>query len=531
MATRGQARTRTLTIYLLKQGHTAKSCLRDVDHQRKFDVDVGEGGTGELYLKTSPPTPPRWVSFFSGAIQPKLPSLFGTAVSAVLLIERKDRLFALTFGYGRHMLVPGTFEENFGLVVTLNSIPRDKIRSMDLKSFDALLRHTRTQASREGTLRDFGMDVEQDLLRAVTGTPTDSAIGRRLTGMDALQVAVAIDIAGLTGLLDRCHEKYKDQSYKTNYPGIDQIAEVRDPGRTVNLDEKLVELIQRKEFERLWLAAPEILDWSQVDGFLYQGEPDDEEPHPDLHVAEFVNTLRDVTALTASSLRSRRVRCVPISGGNPIDTWTAYQCIYCEIDEGGETFLLSGGKWYRVEKSFVSQVNAAVKKISAAGYSLPAYDTSRDTCERDYNERVARGDPSNFALMDGDLIAFGGGKSTVEFCDLFTKAKCMIHVKRYAGSSALSHLFSQGEMAATLFLTEQEFREKVITKLPPTHRRLVPKNRPGSDEFEVVFGVVSRSQKPIETALPFFSRLNLRNRARTLGGLGCKVRLVKVSVE
>ena len=65
-------------------------------------------------------------------------------------------------------------------------------------------------------------------------------------------------------------------------------------------------------------------------------------------------------------------------------------------------------------------------------------------------------------------------------------------------------------------------------KLPSTHKALVPDGRPLADSFEVMFAVVSRSTKPLADALPFFSRLNLRNRARTLRGLGCKVSLTKI---
>jgi uncharacterized protein (TIGR04141 family) len=198
----GKAKSRALTIYLLKQGQTAETAIKEAGGLEKFTV--GDGGTvGDLYLSVASPRPPQWASLFSGTTQPILPQLSGTQSSAVLVVKRKSRLFAVTFGYGRHLLLPGAFEENFGLIVTLNSIPTDQVRSMDVKSFDAIFRHTRTQASREGSLRDFGMDIEQDLLRAVTGTPADTTLGGRLTGMDALQVVVPTTVQDLPNLLER----------------------------------------------------------------------------------------------------------------------------------------------------------------------------------------------------------------------------------------------------------------------------------------------------------------------------------------
>jgi len=416
-----------------------------------------------------------------------------------------------------------------GEVLPLNSIPNDKIRSIDVKSFDAISRHTRTQASREGSPRDFGMDVEQDLLRAVTGTPADATLGSRLTGMDALNVVVPTTIRDIPNLLDRFYDKYLDQAYKVAYPWIDQIAEVRDPARVSFLDELVVERLRQIDLDRLWFAVPDILNWTDVDGFRYSNEPDDEDLHPDLHARDFLATIADPAELTVDVLRSRRVKCIATSTGRTTETWTAYQCIYCEIDEGGETLLLSGGKWYRITKDYVSGINRAVKRLAVVGEPLPPYTTS-DKTEREYNKRVADGDPARYAFMDGNLIAFGGNRSSFEFCDLFTKAGGMIHVKRYGGSSVLSHLFSQGEEAGTLFFTEPGFRKLVIKKLPSSHRGIVPEDRPPPDKFEVIFAVVSRSQKPIADALPFFSRLNLRNRARILRGFGCKVSLTKISM-
>ena len=92
----------------------------------------------------------------------------------------------------------------------------------------------------------------------------------------------------------------------------------------------------------------------------------------------------------------------------------------------------------------------------------------------------------------------------------------------------LTRIYGFRRRIVTLFFTEPGFRKLVIKKLPSSHRGIVPEDRPPPDKFEVIFAVVSRSQKPIADALPFFSRLNLRNRARTLRGLGCKVSLAKI---
>jgi uncharacterized protein (TIGR04141 family) len=63
------------------------------------------------------------------------------------------------------------FEDQFGLRVVLNCIDKDRIKVIDKQTFDAIASHTLEQASQEANAREFGFDIERDILRAVTGTP------------------------------------------------------------------------------------------------------------------------------------------------------------------------------------------------------------------------------------------------------------------------------------------------------------------------------------------------------------------------
>lgn len=96
----------------------------------------------------------------------------------------------------------------------------------------------------------------------------------------------------------------------------------------------------------------------------------------------------------------------------------------------------------------------------------------------DYIKRVAKGAPRQFAVMDQKTIAHGGGQSTIEFCDLYSASKDILHLKRYGQSSTLSHLFSQGLVSGELFRMEAAFRKKVNRKLPKSHKLRDPKQPP-----------------------------------------------------
>src|SRR2546425_782967 len=122
------------------------------------------------------------LSLFEGALDLNAADLHNASSAAVLIVTVSEKTFVLTFGYGRSLLRPGVWEEDFGLRVTLNAVDPLRIRSVDRFKFDAISQHSQIQASRDANIVEFGLDVEQDLLRAVTGKPRDPTLANQLTG-------------------------------------------------------------------------------------------------------------------------------------------------------------------------------------------------------------------------------------------------------------------------------------------------------------------------------------------------------------
>ena len=217
------------------------------------------------------------------------------SVSAVLLLKAGDRAFAITFGPGGRFLIDKTkTEERFGLLAVLNSIPENRLRSMDKTAFDALATHSRVQTSREASAIEFGLDVERDLVRAVTGSPDEEELGHRLQGVDSLKATVRIGLADLPGLLRNYLARYRSTNYKKNFPWIDHIAEVKDTVLRHRLDEKLLEIVQRRELDTCWLAVPEIVDWDRIHRFRYGRGPRNP-THHDIDLGSWLTELTDTT--------------------------------------------------------------------------------------------------------------------------------------------------------------------------------------------------------------------------------------------
>jgi uncharacterized protein (TIGR04141 family) len=260
---------RTLTIFLVKERVTEAEIL---DPESAADCDVtpvslGTKQLGTLFTKQTPTTPPSWLKFFADATS-QLPRLRRSSVAAAFLTRAGGRFFVVVFGQGRHLIKSGVCEERFGLRVTLNSVDPKSLRAVDVSTLEANPFHGTRQASREATLGEFGINLDQDILRAVTGRPRDEQLGRRMTGIDSLSVRVRVNLSTLTSMLKRYLRASEDNSYRTNFRWVDHVAEVRDDDLEARLAAAVIDLINDNR-PSVWAAIPERIDWQNFDSFRF----------------------------------------------------------------------------------------------------------------------------------------------------------------------------------------------------------------------------------------------------------------------
>ncbi len=518
---RGPAQ-RTLTIYLVKEGvRDAGAIIRPgTDHHT---VRLGGRRTAGLYVKPGQPHQPPWVKFFEGAVD-DLTRVQGMTPSAVLLLEAGRRVFAIAFGFGRLLLQPGVTDERFGLKVTLNAVDHTQIRSVDRLTLDSPAPHSQIQASRAANIGDFGLNIDQDLLRAVTGNPRDKTLGKRLTGKDALRTTGPFTLDNLPALLRRFLAESKKNDYRDHFPWVDNIQEVKNTALRDELDQALIERLRNDELDGMWLAIPERVDWQTIEAFTYSPAPSAER-HADIHLRTFLDAVRNPATITIDTLKHKRVYAISSDTDTVTEEWPVYQCVYAELPHNGAQYLLNSGTWYHVDTPFRDRIERAFQRVRRRADDLPP--AQADETEADYNKRTARN--NGFALMDQRLIRYPDRRSPIEFCDLYTTEQELIHVKHYAGSSTLSHHFAQGVTSGTLFAQDPGFRRAVNTKLPGTHQIARPADPLEPRAYTVTYAIISTSPNPLN--IPFFSKVTLSHATKVLTGLGYKTQLAKISTD
>jgi len=513
-----------LNVFLIVEGLSDHSSILSIDPSEllRHQLDYDGEAFGSLYLRPQKKKTPRWTALFAPAAGTDVEQTIATATaSALWILARHGRTFAMSFGYGRGLLDMSVVEERFGLITTLNSIHSDTVRSIDRKVVGSNSRQVREQASRGTETRFFGLNVEQDLLRSVTGESRIPELGSRLTGKAALSAALKTNLASIDDFLEVALSQYEKLDYRTEFSWVDNMREVTSPGLRGVLDEGLVSAIRDgPDSATMWLAVPEIVDWNRIAGFRFSPR-DDAEQFDDLHFSNFLDSLRDPASLSLSTLRSRKIYCLDRESESVGLTWPVYRCIAYEASVSGQTYVLNEGKWYEIEPSFVAEVSDFVDSLEPSKIQFPGYSHSGEAA---YNKALCESVDDLF-LMDQKNIVHGGGGSRIEFCDALSASGSLVHVKRYSGSATLSHLFAQGAVSAELFLLDRSFRKKVRERLPESHA-FDPDAAPQPEEYEVAYAIISKSSRPLH--LPFFSRVNLRNAARRLRGFGFRVSVTKV---
>lgn len=518
-----QPKARSLSIFLMKtQRPRVEEIIAGPAALTIYPVRVSGHSIGDLYVQATADKMPSWLSLFDGTVG-AMPDLHNASSAAVFILPVAERTFVLTFGYGRSLLRPGTWEEDFGLRVTLNAVDPLRIRSVDRVKFDSISQHSQIQASRDANIVDFGLDVEQDLLRAVTGKPRDLTLATQLTGKDALKADVKISLGELPALLARFADIFGQEVYKEHFAWVDHVNEVKDPTVVEQLNALLVQKIETQDFERLWLAVPDRVDWEGMAGFKYR-ENHRAELYPDIHFRTFLEDAGPRFVPSIETLKNRRrIYLVSHEADLPVAAWPVYRCIYCEIESANETHLLNNGKWYRVSPDFLNNVNTSFAQIAQENAAFPLYAHADEGA---YNTFAAEQMPDRLCLMDEKFVRYPTARDTVEFCDLYSLQRQIVHVKRYRGSATLSHLFSQAVVSAELFCVASEFRDGVNAHLLAPFRIIDTHQRPQNEEYEVVFAIISKSARPL--TLPFFSRVNLRNAVQRLKALGYRVSITKI---
>lgn len=472
---------------------------------------------GVLYVQEHQASPPGWVEPLTALTGSPLGQIQTQLAGAALLLRLGGRIFALTFGQGRHLLKPELLVDDFGLRVAANTVDPTQIRSVDGRTFERGVLLTRRQTSRPGRVEALGLQIDREMLRSITGrSKLDD--GGRIHGGTSLGLTRTIALDAFEAFGRELLTSYAATDYQDAFNQLDQMKPLpRNSAEADALDRDLIHALREPDIRGAYLAPPRILDWEAISAFRFAGDPRGTR-RDELVLRDYLDGLGH--PVTIEELRDDEVRVLDRDSPRVVSRWPVLNCLVWETQRGQEAYVLADGLWWRVDRSYLASVNAAVGRVTPSSLMLPA-PSSPDLAEGPYNIEAAAA--SGGILLDKKLARVKTERGGFELCDIFIPPDKFVHVKRGLGSQELSYLFAQGVQSAEGFRNAQEVRQRLrdlVASVDATVAANLPlDSRPERDGFEVVYAVVSGSPQRVPAALPFFARAALARAIRSLDEL------------
>lgn len=529
--------TRTLNVRLLRQGKSiadafgatfAPGARRALERSSWMGIDDAEVFVGQIYSN-----PPSWKTFISEGFGEVPENIFTGGAGAVIFMPVGTRIAAVCFGHIHIALDDDAFERQFGLRVTLNTVPRGSLRTLDLATPDAVTFQKRVQASKDSDIQAFGVDMLRDLARVAGGTPRSSAFAKFVAGKDSLSIVCDVEV---NTLQEKCLEivaAYDLKAYLEEFAWVDNMRVVVERDVIEALDSKLFEAIgelRNGNASDLHMAPPEIVNYTEGGELHYNGFGSHGTNFYSLSIEDYVCELErcgfdgDVSAIK----EKHRVKSKGEGDENFSDKWRVYDCFVFEtsLGESGseEYYVLFAGNWYRIQKKFKEQVERffdAIPKVSVIG---------KTAClnEQELIEDVAA-KRKDLLMLDRTKINPQGVKyANLEPCDFLSEERQFIHLKDGHSSGPISHLWSQGVVSAEAFISDADFRKKLRSKVRSLRRgfeTILPKSteRVARDTYQVVYGIMRKPYVDGRLDLPFFSKVSLQAAAERIQQFGIPV--------
>ncbi|HBS26248.1 MAG TPA: hypothetical protein DD827_03805 [Gammaproteobacteria bacterium] len=538
------AKTKTFSLYL------AKADVENfVDVFTKTAEDkIGAGAAvfesndlGEkaiVYVFENNPMPPNWLSVLGNVFQ-GLPSIKNKSSCAVIVFLHVGRIWIVPFAHGWQFIDDTKIEMDFGLKVAINSLDDDKVKRIDRNHLGEAMKGV-LQSAFQRDLQAFGIDEALDLVRRISGRKEGDNFARNLTGATALKISREMELSELADVAEEALNRYNSDSYKaTGFHIIDKVRPILDRVVLAKLDSRAVEIIKNNG-DNFELSMP---GWSE-DDVVYYGlyGPGVQGRFPDLLMGKYRDALgANLSALNVEMITSKHGVFAEFNNDAASKKrWSIKKSLIGSVVVGGGLYAISEGEWYRLDQQFKQDVDAAFQALIVAWVGQPLMiikkisEDGKKTCfesELDYNTRCAA--DYDQVLLDQKILtvpAIPYGK--FEACDLLDiDNKRLIHVKKSSRqSSVLSHFFKQGSNSARILKTIPEARDVMIEKVrgltdDATADKLKDNFGDTLAGWTVEYHIVDAPRADGTHKIPFFSRITLRDEARTLKAMELKVEL------
>ena len=536
------------------------AALIDSNEGAPVEIPIRRGVPCRLFIFRDPPEVPEWAQYLA-AITIRPPGVKARETTgAILLIKPDSRrrvIYAASWGSGRFRIRSDKLEPDWGLRCALNLISGEqagertwdpaRVRALRSKRVSQNTLIAEIQSSRKTTIDSFPFSTDIDQLRRITGTPINSnRFGTTISGGASIHVKRPDQAQHLVDLCKDIERVHTSKDYQRHFGWIDNVSPVNDQKLVAKAYDEIVAALQSGDLQKLNLSPPTLVSWDNVDKFVYQWghRKSDEIEDPSIdNFRDFLIKHDFLDSLSADNLREGPKLHALDDNNNKMDSWPVGKCLSGDFQIEKNAYILDDGSLLYVAADYLHDLNAFTNAITSS--TLPFLDTQPNEREEHYNERIAN-HLRGAILLDQRTVIRPLAATPIEICDVATRVKQLIHVKRGTSSSSLSHLFAQGVVSAELLLMDPHFRGEVATLLANKSnnpdKKLTGSGASKISDFEwihgerfephaceVVYAIMTKRFSGMrKDELPFFSKVNLRMRCNELRRMGFRYSLALI---
>ncbi len=512
---------RYFSIFLLKEGWDFSNALKDNDllEPETTTQDLPEGST--LYVLDTKPKE-AWWKFYFGITRP----LKQVAKGALLFLPVEDRVFCLTFGHTYHYLQDDSFEYDFGLRITLNSIDPEKIRTTDILE-PGIAKRQRIQSPIDSELTFFDFDHDSTIVKNLAGKVKDQYkdLFKKVTGASSLRIGSKAAAEDLVDLCKNLLDLYKNEDYKKLFPDIHNITPVKDPSILESLNRQLIIDFQGEE-PTVVLTIPAIFEENEIYEIAFS--PGRSDYYDDVKIGYYREFLSSQNLKVTDIKLLKKHRMLICDENHDVKKgFSVFKSLLYDVELENNHYHLCEGQWYQIESNFIKRLSMAIDKYFEKSQLIPFNHKDEEA----YNQAVAAND-SHYICLDRTNIAPAGSKQ-IEPCDLFrieNGRPVFYHVKRSTRSSTLSHLFNQGLNSIELLKSEPEALSAFIQLIKSSLGR--ESASIAIEKAKIVFEIIThKPAKQKSKNLPLFSKINLHRTIKAMRRMGVDVAICYINAK
>jgi uncharacterized protein (TIGR04141 family) len=488
------------------------------EYLKKAEITINTGLEATLFIRKSEKSTPNWVQIVQGFSEVDEQSLYSATSGAILFLKISNRIIACCFGTSIANINRSNIETDFGIGVVYIRMNRSQFKSVE--SF--ILSNNPVTSSRRATIptvrTSFSMD---DLVENITEFQGYGYRKNRRIRLKGKEFFSSPSPRTFEDIVDLARDSLEDYIKATNDEGFKQLTSTK-----AVKDKKLIEALDQELCSMIYQKPDDVFfaDYNhQEDIWAYRFTPKGNKYH-NLEVAHFYESLRDNQILSAGFLKSRRVFAIS-EDDQHIDTWSLYKCLFVEVHDEGQTFILYKGKWYEIKEEYLGELKNFVRRFEKDLEYLPQWEEEED--EGTYNERASAelsGQCWDTKLYTNDVLRYG-----VEFCDILCTNE-IYHVKKYKSSALNSHLLLQTAVSAELLANDIGLKQWIADQSEEHFggNQIIDFGA-GFQRSNITYYIILLTQRTGDLAdiLPFFSLVSFNIMLRKIQQLGFNVKISK----